>query len=536
MITPYTCGGELVASGGEGQVSAIVWAIGGSDCSAGAGIQADLQAINGLGAHGCTVITAVTAQNSVAVSQVNPVSDLVLQSQLDVLLADLPPRIIKIGLLATVSQVVMVSQWLQQLKQTSAQTGHRVPLVVYDPVAVASSGDNLVTESTLTAVTKHLLPWIDLLTPNAMEAALLAGMALQDGVLPEPVIKQLLALGVGSVLLKGGHYQLLADHCLDYWSNGDSQRYLSAPRLDTAHGHGTGCSLASAIAAIWAQGYALEDALVFARGYLQQGLAAAVSVGAGAGPVKHLGWPTDSVMLPRVGASLAELTASDELVSPVPFAPCPQRLGLYPVVDSVAWLARLLAAGVKTLQLRIKDPQSPDLRQKIAAAVALGHQYQARLFINDHWQLAIELGAYGVHLGQEDLQTADLAAIKRAGLRLGISTHGIYELLRAAQLRPSYLALGHIFATQTKQMPSQPQGLFRLAQQVQLLPNTPLVAIGGIDAERASAVMNTGVGSFAVVSAITKATAAESMIAKLQHIAGDPVAVTEINRMTGACL
>ncbi|MGL5309052.1 MAG: thiamine phosphate synthase, partial [Plesiomonas shigelloides] len=107
------------------------------------------------------------------------------------------------------------------------------------------------------------------------------------------------------------------------------------------------------------------------------------------------------------------------------FAPCQSApLGFYPVVDSLALLERLLALGVRTLQLRIKAPFSADVDAQIAAAVALGRRYQAQLFINDHWQAALQHGAYGVHLGQEDLALADLSALAAAGLRLGVSTHG----------------------------------------------------------------------------------------------------------------
>lgn len=140
------------------------------------------------------------------------------------------------------------------------------------------------------------------------------------------------------------------------------------------------------------------------------------------------------------------------------FPSVPFRLGLYPVVDSVAWIERLLAAGVRTLQLRIKDKRDSDVEDDVVAAIALGRKYHARLFINDYWRLAIKHQAYGVHLGQEDLETTDLSAIRNAGLRLGVSTHDDMEMDIALAARPSYIALGHVFPTQTKQMPSSPQG------------------------------------------------------------------------------
>ncbi|MFB4358997.1 thiamine phosphate synthase [Pantoea sp. BS_4] len=181
------------------------------------------------------------------------------------------------------------------------------------------------------------------------------------------------------------------------------------------------------------------------------------------------------------------------------------RLGLYPVVDSVEWIERLLDAGVRTIQLRIKDLPDEIVEPTIIQAIATGQHYQARLFINDYWQLAIKHKAYGVHLGQEDLAVANVQRILDAGLRLGISTHDDAELDRALALRPSYIALGHIFPTQTKVMPSSPQGLSELKRHLSRLQGISTVAIGGISIDRVPAVLETGVGSIAVVSAITQA-------------------------------
>ncbi|EKK5245689.1 thiamine phosphate synthase [Cronobacter sakazakii] len=202
------------------------------------------------------------------------------------------------------------------------------------------------------------------------------------------------------------------------------------------------------------------------------------------------------------------------------FAPVPRRLGLYPVVDSVEWVTRLLDAGVRTIQLRIKDKTDAGVEADVAAAIALGQRYHARLFINDYWRLAIKHQAYGVHLGQEDLQTADLNAIRNAGLRLGVSTHDDMEIDVALAVRPSYIALGHVFPTQTKQMPSAPQGLAQLAAHVKRLGDYPTVAIGGISLERAPAVLETGVGSIAVVSAITQAPDWRGATQRLLELAG----------------
>ncbi|SNY79987.1 thiamine phosphate synthase [Enterobacter sp. CC120223-11] len=202
------------------------------------------------------------------------------------------------------------------------------------------------------------------------------------------------------------------------------------------------------------------------------------------------------------------------------FPTVPHRLGLYPVVDSVAWIKRLLEVGVRTLQLRIKDKRDEEVEADVIAAIALGRHYRARLFINDYWRLAIKHRAYGVHLGQEDLDVTDLDAIRKAGLRLGVSTHDDMEIDVALAVKPSYIALGHVFPTQTKQMPSAPQGLTQLSAHIERLKDYPTVAIGGISIARAPSVLATGVGSIAVVSAITEAPDWQIATAQLLEMAG----------------
>ncbi len=205
-----------------------------------------------------------------------------------------------------------------------------------------------------------------------------------------------------------------------------------------------------------------------------------------------------------------------EIVPPnAPFAPTEFKLGLYVIVDSYEWIERLIHAGVKTLQIRIKDRSPEQAEEEIARCIALAKQHQVRLFVDDFWQLAIKYQAYGVHLGQADLLTADLNAIQQAGLRLGVSTHNQEEVDLVLPLRPSYVALGHIFPTQSKIMPSAPQGIANLAAQVKDLGDIPTVAIGGITASHFADVLATGVGSIAVISAVTQAEDWQSAVKNL---------------------
>ena len=191
-----------------------------------------------------------------------------------------------------------------------------------------------------------------------------------------------------------------------------------------------------------------------------------------------------------------------------PFASLAHPIGFYPVVPTAVWVERLLGWGVRTIQLRIKaaDHTPAEVSAEVIAAIEAGKAVPgAQVFINDHWQLALAANAYGVHLGQEDLDTADIEALRNAGIRLGLSTHTPAELARAKAVQPSYLAIGPIYPTTLKVMPYKPVGLERLAAWAMLAAPYPVVAIGGISLDRLPGVMACGVDGAAVVSAVTLA-------------------------------
>jgi thiamine-phosphate pyrophosphorylase len=176
----------------------------------------------------------------------------------------------------------------------------------------------------------------------------------------------------------------------------------------------------------------------------------------------------------------------------------------YPIVDSTSWLEPLLAAGTRLVQLRIKQGSSSELRAAVQLARDVCARARVQLIVNDHWQLAIDAGCDFVHLGQGDLDHADLPALRRAGIKVGISTHDHAELQRALALQPDYIALGPIYPTQIKQMPWAPQGLARISEWRQLIGSVPLIAIGGLTVERLPGVFAAGADSAAVITDIVK--------------------------------
>jgi hydroxymethylpyrimidine kinase / phosphomethylpyrimidine kinase / thiamine-phosphate diphosphorylase len=517
----------------------ILWTISGADCSGGAGIAADIKTGHGLGVEVCTLITANTVQNSQQVFSVNAVDADVLQQQFDALKDDKPPRVIKIGLLANAKQVVWLVSILEQLKQQKAQQNRQLT-IVYDPVGQASVGGSLslLTNEDL----QPLLEMVDVLTPNAKEAKQLA---LGDNKTSQQQADFIQQLGVTSVIIKGGHSadtELCEDFCFSpvqpTGEIGAQQCYrLTSPRIRTNNNHGGGCSFATALSAFIAHGYLLRDAFTLAKAFINVGLSKNIQQkyiqlepsnsdhnAPYYGAFEQTGWPMQAKYFPQV---TDELNREYKNLSAFPTLELSnnEKLGLYPVVDSVVWIDRLLKVDVKIIQLRIKLPDNKSVKElsfveeKISQAIKLCKGYpDTRLFINDHWQLAIKHGAYGVHIGQEDIKNADLVAIQQAGLRLGISTHGCYEFLLAQQVKPSYLAIGAIFPTKTKNMSGQIQGLKNLALTLNLAGDIPVVAIGGISLARTPKVWDTGVRSIAVVTAITEAEEPEEVAKQFKEI------------------
>jgi hydroxymethylpyrimidine kinase/phosphomethylpyrimidine kinase len=257
----------------------VVWTIAGSDSGAGAGIQADLKTFSGLGVYGCTVITAITAQNTCGIERVEAVSVEMVRAQLRALAADLPPRLIKTGMLGSAAVVEAVAATLDAL---------RVP-VVCDPVVRSTSGAGLVDEAGLHMIREHVAPHICVLTPNVPEAALLAKQSIRNHAEMESAAHALCGAWGRSILIKGGHLE--GDPVRDYWTDGTRARWFESSRLHTRHTHGTGCTLASALTAALAQGHDMESAIELARAYVRQGLETAPGIGRGHGPLQHGGWP-----------------------------------------------------------------------------------------------------------------------------------------------------------------------------------------------------------------------------------------------------
>jgi hydroxymethylpyrimidine kinase/phosphomethylpyrimidine kinase/thiamine-phosphate diphosphorylase len=486
-----------------------LWSISGLDTAGGAGLSADQRAADAIGAHLCPVVACLTAQHSLGVDAAFPVPADQLDAQLQALAADLPPRAIKTGLLGSVAAIETVARWVDRLRaQAPAGTDpHRHLALVVDPVLRASAGGaDFSNEATVAAYRQHLLPRATVITPNRDEALALLGRqacASSDADfehVPDLGVA-LQATGARAVLVTGGdarqgpHDERFS---LDWLSSPEAEGWLCAPRVDTPHHHGSGCTLASALAAALAIGHAPADACVLGRMVVHHALLNARAAGQGRGPVvaqrgAFAGPAQGGAPLPWLGIGrelpwrlVPEDGGATRFAS---FHPPSDKL--YGILPDGASLVAAVEAGLRCVQLRHKAASGVD------PALTLGLQAAARhgaaLFVNDHWRAALRASLpeavhprfqLGIHLGQEDLlalSAADRAELRsqRGRMLLGLSSHCPWELARAVGCGPSYVACGPIQATTTKDMPWLPQGEGNLRWWISQA-DAPVVAIGGL--------------------------------------------------------
>ncbi len=251
--------------------------IAGSDSGGGAGIQADIKAVTALGGYAATAITALTAQDTLGVHGIDEVPPAFVRQQIRVVLGDIGADCIKTGMLHRMETLAAVADGLER-------DGAGIPVVV-DPVMVAKGGAKLLEDDTISILRERILPHASLLTPNLPEAEILAGMAIRGLGDLRRAGRKLLEMGPRAVLMKGGH--MAGDTVSDLLIDGDGEQVFESARIDTVHTHGTGCTLASAIATGLAQGLGLADAVARARDYVYEAIRSAPGYGAGHGPLNH---------------------------------------------------------------------------------------------------------------------------------------------------------------------------------------------------------------------------------------------------------
>ena len=274
----------MVQAGTESGIRPRAMTIAGSDSGGGAGIQADLKTFAALGVYGTSALTAITAQNTVAVTDVHEIPTSAISAQIDAVLSDIGADAVKTGMLSSSAIIECV---VESLGRHAGQLG--VSRLVVDPVMVAKSGDSLLRSEAVSALKERLIPLAAVVTPNIPEAETLTGMSIVSDDDVAEAARRIVSMGARAVVVKGGHRDGPAT---DLYFDGENFREFTSPRFDTPNTHGTGCTFASAVAAGLAQGLTTEDAVGQAKVFVTEAIRASFPIGRGHGPLHHF-WASE---------------------------------------------------------------------------------------------------------------------------------------------------------------------------------------------------------------------------------------------------
>ena len=472
--------------------------IAGSDPSGGAGIQADLKTFSALGVYGATAITAVTVQNTQSVKYVHKLPPQVVYDQIVAVMEDVTVDAVKIGMVNDAETLDAIVR---------ALTAYRSKFLVVDPVMVSTSGCALMQPDALAIMKERLLPMADLVTPNLPEAWTLAGTDTSV----DDAAQAILRLGVKALLIKGGHAEgnTKTDYLYIYEGEGVKRVEFTAETIDTPTTHGTGCTLSSAIAALLACGNGLEDAVRQAKEYLTEALkaGAGVHVGRGHGPVCH--FYADRVMrlcgYKVVRYDLKTLKPKDlETASRLQFIT--HFTDKYSYYDS-AMMA--LEGGCQWIQLRMKDACEDEIERVARLILPECRRMGAVFVIDDHVELALRVGADGVHLGKNDMPVDEARRLAGDGFIIGGTANTFEDVQRLAAQGADYIGCGPFRFTMTKKNLAPMLGLEGykriLSQMKECGIGLPLVAIGGITSDDIPQLMAAGVSGIALSGSVLRA-------------------------------
>ncbi|KAL2511866.1 Thiamine biosynthetic bifunctional enzyme TH1 [Abeliophyllum distichum] len=480
-----------------------VLTVAGSDSGAGAGIQADLKACAARGVYCSTVITAVTAQNSVGVQGVSIVSEDFVGEQLRSVLSDMCPDVVKTGMLPSTGIVKILLQSLREFP---------VRALVVDPVMVSTSGDVLAGPSILDSFREELLPMADIVTPNLKEAsALLGGVPLETVADMRSAAKSIHDIGPRNVLVKGGDLADSSD-AVDVLFDGKDFYEFRSSRIKTRNTHGTGCTLASSIAAELARGSSLFVAVKTAKRYVETALdySKDILIGNGRqGPFDHMMKLKNSVR---------------KFYGHRPFDP--NDLLLYAVTDSrmnKKWgrsitdaVKAAVEGGATIVQLREKDADTRDFLEAAKTCLEICRQHGVPLLINDRVDIALACDADGVHVGQSDLPARVVRTLLGPDKIIGVSCKTREQAHVAWIEGADYIGCGGVYPTNTKEN-NLTVGLDGL-KNVCLASKLPVVAIGGIGISNVQPVMELGVPSLKGVAVVSSLFDKESVSRETQNL------------------
>lgn len=477
--------------------------IAGSDCSGGAGIQADLRTFGSLGVYGSSVITAITVQNTLGVKRTTGIDPQIVAGQIDAVLDDVGTGAVKTGMLYEADIIESVADRLKN---------YSVPCLVVDPVMRSTSGAELLSEAGVDIMRRKLLPLTDFITPNADEASVLCGFPIKDSRDLEKAAREIFLMGPRKVIITGVKRN---NKCIDVYYDGRELSEIEGPWLESSNTHGTGCSYSAALAAVMAKGAAPGIAVKIAKKYVTTGIKYSYPVGSGKGPLNHLAGFFPGDLNDKDTLAIRNQAFKDWGRKP--------ELGPFPILNLIigeqicrgrdyAELTRMAVTnGVRLIQLREKEGDTRQLVEKAEAMCRVCHEHNALFVVNDRVDIAAACGADGVHIGQDDLSPRMARALLGPEKIIGVSAANMAEAQAAIAAGADYLGVGPVYPTISKDCKVEacgPDSIKQIVSKVSL----PVLAIGGIAPENTRPLLEAGVQGLAVISAILGSPRPEEVI------------------------
>lgn len=469
--------------------------IAGSDCSGGAGLQADIKTISALGCYASAVVTAVTVQNTLGVKTVHAVPADIVGQQISAVMTDIKPRAVKVGMLDNKEIVESVATTLKDYYSED------VPIIV-DPIMVSTSGKHLLDDDAVEVLKSRLFPLTTLITPNIPETEALTGIKLQDAKSYKDAALKLFSYGCRNVLIKGGHKQ--GDNMTDYLFMKDNNNQISvwsfsSPKVITRNSHGTGCTLSSAIVALLSRGCILTDAVRRAKEYLTNALAEGkdVEIGNGHGAVDHFFNPEKLIKHSYISRYKHRL----------PSSVCLQYIThKNDHFDYVSGAIEALKGGCRWIQLRMKGATDEEVIMAAKQLESVCHKLGAIFILDDRVHLVAEVNADGVHLGRNDMPISEARQLLGNGKIIGGTANTIEDIDRIWQQGADYIGCGPFRFTTTKQKLAPVlgfEGYQRIVNGMRWRQiDIPIVGIGGIKVAGVQKLIATGLSGIAVSGAI----------------------------------
>lgn len=443
--------------------------IAGSDCSGGAGIQADIKTMSALGVYAMSVITSVVAENTSRVLAQKQVGYDMISLQLDAVFSDIKVDAVKIGMIPSASIMKLVARKIKRYGPNH---------VIVDPVMYSKDGTPLMREDSRSEFMRSILPLATMLTPNIPEAELITGFKIKTIDHMKEAARRIVGLGIKSVLIKGGHYD---GDAVDVFYDGQYALF-SHERILTKNTHGTGCTLSSAIAALLARGYKPIEAVKKAKEYITEAIKYSFDIGHGNGPLNHF----FNYMGDKKTIDYSLYLVTDR----------------HNCTDIFSATEEAIKGGVTVVQLREKELKGEEFYFVAQKMRDLTLRYNVPLIINDRVDVALAVHADGVHVGQSDLPCSSVRKFVGEKMIIGVTAHSLAEAVKAQEDGADYIGVGAMASSGTKN-DAKVIGSGELNSIIDAV-DIPIVIIGGINVSNITAFKNPKIDGVAVSSAIMR--------------------------------